>query len=165
MNHTCDTGDRNLIKMSFEQRGFQNMFVRSSIFLSLCLSWLWITASSRSYGRGQGAIHASGNAINAALIWPITPTMETDPELLRLLITLPFAPLAALLRFFSTPLMAFSELTHGNWENLHRAPLPTRVDDGLPPFPMNVSINLTEVITHHPPGAMSGLPSLSSTSA
>lgn len=117
MNHTCDTGDRNLIKMSFEQRGFQNMFVRSSIFLSLCLSWLWITASSRSYGRGQGAIHASGNAINAALIWPITPTMETDPELLRLLITLPFAPLAALLRFFSTPLMAFSELTHGSWKN------------------------------------------------
>lgn len=40
MNHTCDTGDRNLIKMSFEQRGFQNMYVRSSIFLSLCLSWL-----------------------------------------------------------------------------------------------------------------------------
>lgn len=42
--------------------------------------------------------------------------------------------------------------------------LPTRVEDSRPPFRMTASINLTEVITHHPLGAMSRLPTPSSSS-
>lgn len=127
------------------------------IFLSLRLSGFWITSSSCRYGRGQGAIYESGNAINAALIWPITPTMETDPELLWLLSTLSSAHWLPSFAFSLHPDGLFWVDPWWLKKNLCRASLSTRVDGGRPPFPMNASINLTEVITHHPLGAMSGL--------
>lgn len=90
--------------------------------------------------------------------------METDPEPLRLLITQPFSPPTALPRFFSTPRRPFLSWPTATEKSLCRTPPPTRVDDGCPPFHMNASINLTEVITHLSPGAMSRPPSLFSTS-
>lgn len=71
MKHTSDTGDRNLIKMSAERRGIPE-YVCALFSLSSCLSVsLWAlnySFISQLRPRYKGQSHASGIAINAALI-------------------------------------------------------------------------------------------------
>lgn len=174
VNNTLGTGDSNLIEMSVERQDLKSTgsvcpCPHLCIFYSCCLSPIWVMTSSCSHSRGQGVSHASGNAINAALIWPITPTMEADPELLLQLITQPSLHATSCPpSSFSSPLLSAPtppfQLTKGSWKPV-LLPLPTRVEDSRPPFRMTASINLMEVITHHPLGAMSRLPAPSSNSA
>lgn len=57
MNHTGDTGDRNLIKMSAERRGFQNVFASSSLYLPVSLgSELQLHLAVMAEDKGQ-AMH------------------------------------------------------------------------------------------------------------
>lgn len=136
------------------------------ISLSYGRSHLWITASSRCHTRGQGASYASGNTINAALIWPITSTVEADPDLLlQLIIQLSSHTTSCPLSLFLCSMLMFL-IWVDPWrlKNLCCFPLPTRLEDSRPPLRITASINLTEVITHHPLGAMNRLPTLSSTS-